>query len=353
MNNFYNRKDRNTADDFEKDTEDFLNSSMKDMNSRNQSTKKNNNSQKNRNHFSSFDSDILFNPKSKTPEYKEYMSTIFRGFIFIFMLLISLFSIFLIFKTPYYNYYAHNDPIILDKNNDVIFNDSFAKTTEKLKEEILEPKNSKVKLPTAVASKPAKIVADEDEMLRREFENAKPLKNQKDTEITTLLKKSETILEKDYAVNNKNKDSLPKDLPANDSFKYPNVDNKTKTTQLIDSSITDKNSSNKANKISEQRVWLVNIYSTIKKDDMPERMLRLKNQHKAALAGTTFYFVENQTDIGVTHRISVTKNQSGISYPSFANFVEAKSFCDSLKSQGLDCFVSAVNKSLLPKYIIK
>lgn len=417
MNNFYNKKGNHVDNDFEVESEDFLNSSMRDMNARTKSGKK-----KKINHdyeegiqfvdLASLDQDTLFKSSNRSPENAEYMSTVLRGFIFIFMLLISLFAIFLIFKTPYYSYYNQDTPIVLDENKNMMEANPFAQnpqTQQSLEEEIIEPEENNVKLPTAIISKPK--ISDEDEMLRREFENSRSAKNKQDTELTKLLKNSDTVVVKEKTIEtppiieskkieNKVVDNLPQDHPAQEIskvgteknnkkssgvFKYPAMGDKkmvTDNAQILaqnDTTNTEKSKlesiakspvkkeeakpvqpnisketqGNKPNNIAEQSVWLVNIYSTQNKNDIHERLIRLKNQYKNALAGTTFYLVDYNTAKGITYRISVTENHSGISHPSFATNTEAKSFCDNLKSQGLDCFISSVNKSSLPRYIIK
>lgn len=414
MNNFYNKKEKHADNDFEMEGDDFLNSSMKDMDDRTKSTKK---KKINQDYdegiqfvdLASLDREAIFKHSIRSPENSEYMSTVLRGFIFIFMLLISLFAVFLIFKTPYYSYYNQEEPIIIGENKSIMVSDPFAiapeysKNQAELEAEIIEPEQSNVKLPTAVISKPKPKVSDEDEMLRREFENSRSAKNKKDTELTKLLKESETATvvekpsKKPLALQNKSIDNkialndMPEDLPAEESvkspsvefskpnkksgsFKYPAMDDKkmvadnskvlssgTEEAELNKSS-KPKNSApeleksidnSKTNNVAQQNVWLVNIYSTAKKDDISNRLLLLKNQYRSALAGTTFYLVESTTEKGTNYRISLSENQSGIAYPSFANNTEAKSFCAKLKDKGLDCFVSSVYKSALPKHIIK
>ena len=410
MNNFYNKKDKYIDNDFEIEGDDFLNSSMRDMDARTKSNKKKKKINQDYDDgiqfvdLASLDREALFKSNIRTPENSEYMSTVLRGFIFIFMLLISLFAIFLIFKTPYYSYYNQDEPIILGENKNIINSDPFSitsstsKTTDQLKEEILEPEEqSNVKLPTAVISKPKTKISDEDEMLRRDFENSKTATNKQDTELTKLLKNSENVavVEKssknpiqnkpieNKMVTNDTPDDVPAEENSSTNFKYPAMGDKkmvTDSSQVfakengntelsskpvvtpkpkvpakVEPQIAkqEKIQENKPNNVAEQNVWLVNIYSTSKKDEIHERLLRLKNQYKSALMGTTFYLVENKTEKGTNYRISVTENQSGIAYPSFTNAVEAKSFCTTLKSQGLDCFVSSVYKSSLPRYIIK
>ncbi|MDR2008209.1 MAG: hypothetical protein LBQ34_04480 [Alphaproteobacteria bacterium] len=332
-----NKKEDYLDDEFEIEREDFLNPAMKDMDSRNNVSKLKKPKKTNGEQFISLSSKPSLRRKMGSLESNEAVSMIVRGFVFIFMFLISLFGIFLIFKTPYYSMYSQKEPIIL-KENAALANNPFAKSPQELQNSIVmaEPENTKV--PTGVLSK--KEVVDEDAMLQREFENSRN-QNKQDTALTQLLKND--------VVESNNNEVVDTPAPAS-TPKPPVVKSSPAPQNPAPTPITPK--------VAEQTTWLVTIYSTPRQDEMGERLLRLKNTYKNALSGATFYFVENKptgVDAGspTNYRISVAKTTAGIAYPSFNSNAEAKSFCANLKSQGLDCFVSTLPKSVLPGAIIK
>ncbi|MDR0484178.1 MAG: hypothetical protein LBH40_02735 [Alphaproteobacteria bacterium] len=368
MNNFFNKKEDYIEDDFDSNGEDFLNPSMKDMNDRNQQPK----AKKNKNKaegaqfigLTSLDDNRLFKKPNRNVESSEAIAMIIRGFVFIFMFLISLFGIFLIFKTPYYNMYSQKEPIILDENKNLGAANPFSnKSPEDLRSQIINEDEESTKVPTGVVSQ-NKPVVDEDEMLRREFENSKATTNKQDTDLTKLLKdnvEADTPQQENNVSQNESVKQMSEENVSQSTISpviqdvapaKPNVASSQNPSSAVSQRGNTTQSATPAT--AEQTTWLVTIYSTPRRDEMPERLLRLKDRYKNALNGVTFYFVENQTNNGgMNYRISVAKTLQGIANPSFNSNKEAKSFCDSLKSQGLDCFVSTVNKSSLPGALIR
>ncbi|MCL2567220.1 MAG: hypothetical protein FWE18_03905 [Alphaproteobacteria bacterium] len=365
MNNFFNKKEDYTEDEFIGDREDFLNPSMKDMDSRNHPAAPRK-SKKIPEGGQFIDLTSLGGRASlmrgtKNLESREAVSMIIRGFVFIFMFLISLFAIFLIFKTPYYSMYSQKEPIILNENQAIANNNPFAASKEELQNRIVALDEDNTKIPMGVVSK--NTPRDEDEMLQREFEKSQKPSNKKDTDLTKLLKNNVAAGESKAANNSSSSDlqSNSQETAASNNDTLQNRASGSGTTESLASNNNVNSPQNSANTqqsitpaIAEQTVWLVTIYSTPRQDEMPERLLRLRNAHKSALAGATFYFVENSNGgANINYRISVAKTTSGIAYPSFNNSAEAKSFCNNLKAQGLDCFVSTFSKSSLPQAIIK
>ncbi|UQY80303.1 Sporulation related domain conataining protein [Candidatus Hepatincola sp. Av] len=337
---------------------------------------------------------------SKENETKEYIQTVLKGFVWIFMFVVSFVAIFLIFKTPYYQYYKNKAPIKLNSNGDVVENgndititdnksynpseDFTNDTNNDMLENFSDDPNSSLNgnlkensvansqsensaSPTVV---PSKVVKNEDSSPNLKL-NSKNVKNT----ITENNKVSrEETLKRELASNNKNhlNDSdltnllknnrtlSDKQLARATTRPTPEVDSTNSANNV--SSIASSNSNATQAPISvnsakvtasNKSVWLVNIYSSTNKSTLKRSYNNLKNKY-SALQNTSAYFTEFFHNKGKTYRISVAKNTAGHSGNSYFNTkYDASKFCATLKGQGLDCFVSMVFLPSLSKYAVK
>lgn len=334
---------------------------------------------------------------SKENETKEYIQTVLKGFVWIFMFVVSFVAIFLIFKTPYYQYYKAKVPIKLDSNgnvvdsgNDITITDNksydpsekFTKNTNNdMLENFSDDPNSSFNSsslansgnntdesdnnkPPVVHSKeikdvdssknevakPKKTMAENNTTSREETLKRELAGNNKnhlnDSDLTSLLKNNKTLSDRQLAgattkptPESYNTTSVAGNNPVLSSS--ANVKSESGNVKLTNSTASNKS------------VWLVNIYSSTNKSTLKRSYNNLKNKY-SALQNTSAYFTEFFHNQGKTYRISVAKNTTGHNSNSYFNTKhDASQFCNTLKGQGLDCFVSMVFLPSLSKYAVK
>lgn len=330
---------------------------------------------------------------SKENETKEYIQTVLKGFVWIFMFIVSFVAIFLIFKTPYYQYYKARTPIKLDSNGDVVDNsndvtitdnkgyDPSEKFTKNTNNDMLENfseesnsslndsaldntnKNYSNKVPI-VHSKEIKdsdsnkhervktknTIAENNTISREETLKRELASNNKnhlnDSDLTNLLKNNKTLSDRQLA--RATTRSNPEIASVNSTNNTASLTSSNSTMAMAPTS-----SESTGGATSNKSVWLVNIYSSTNKSTLKRSYNNLKNKY-SALQNTSAYFTEFFHNQGKTYRISVAKNTAGHSGNSYFNTKhDASQFCATLKGQGLDCFVSMVFLPSLSKYAVK
>ena len=304
--------------------------------------------------------DSLLGQMFQSKERKAYVGSIVSGFMWIFMFFVSLLSIFLIFKTPYFSYYEQTTPyivgeegqirnmgenkeipnIIIDMNGNNIKDDesnqmlisrpnendrdipAFEKPIEQKDEEdkpkVIVPLRDKI-VENKIDDSPKRAITQEEDSRYQ---------NKVDTEITKILKNSSQ---------------------ANSSVKKAiETDTVVEKKLLVNQGANSVSRSKETSKYSQQ-VWLVTLYSSSNKNNFNTIWSQLKERNGGVLDNVEVYLIENNVDNKTTYRISIARKMFSDSYGNFATQNEAKDYCKYLKNKRIDCFVTAVDYTTLSK----
>ncbi len=358
MANFYFNEDKKAG----RANSDPLNASTKDTNFISKMTRKNMSSRDDMEKIDldSIEKDTFFSGVEKK-ESSEYFSSVMKGFVFIFMLLVSLLAIFLIFKTPYYDFYAQKDPYVLESPAGSEVVNPFAKN----------PNDNSLAQPTIPIIEEGGILSSKDNQLDSELsavesesksDITKLVKNNKIAELTKPEVKKPAITKKPE-VNVKNTKVVVKSTLA--EIKNNKIESNEQVVQEENPSVLDfgyatgkgtqKDSTTNTLQSGQttDMVWLVSLYSTKDKNELQNRLDRLKSSRPLIFKDAVIYFTEGSVDGVSNYRIAVAKNNSGVAYPSFTSQKEARDYCSSIKLQKLDCFSISVAKGNLVNYLVK
>ena len=312
--------------------------------------------------------DSILGQLFQSKERKAYVGVIVSGFIWIFMFLISLLSIFLIFKTPYFSYYEQTSPyivgeqgqisnmqdkeipkIIIDSNGNQIKEDDDSKML------ISRPNDNEISIPAFEKSiesdennddnTPQVIAPPVEQIIENKLPDAdkKPsinnnenrYQNKVDTEITKILKSEQ---QEKVAIGT-NTAKPKKELETNTAVEK-NLLTKKGTNIIANTQDTSKYS---------QKVWLVTLYSSNNKNNFKGIWSQLKASHGTILDNVEVYLIENIVDNKTTYRISVARKMFSDSYGNFATQSDAKDYCKYLQSKRIDCFVTFADYAMLSK----
>lgn len=355
----------------------------------------------------------LFARITDNNESNEYFKVVMRGFIWIFMLIVSLLALFLIFKTPYFTYYENKTPVVVPsqdkiKEEEYIDSNSVLKNNttnnkESITQEFIEEngdlKSSETDKDNSSSQQlevKSKNIASPDNQNTAVAPDT--LENKKDSVLTTMLKQnmSEETVNND-AISNPDITEKPEVAAPRTNKQFSNgvnnnVKERRKTSDYVplneedikvtpsepvtqkqalgnlvlekpnDSTteVNNKSVNSSTNNVTKtvlntkpvfSKGWLVNIYSGYNKNDIYGKIKQLKKENNV-LAGpdNVFYVVENKIKGGILYRISVAKNISSTEKPAFKDAQSARNYCNSLKSSNVDCFISEVDLATAQLY---
>ena len=311
--------------------------------------------------------DSLIGQMFQSKERKAYVGSIVSGFIWIFMFVISLLSIFLIFKTPYFSYYEQTSPYMVgeegqirkmgdskDIPNIVIdMNGNNIKDDESNKMLISRPNEDERTIPAfeqsveqkAEEDKPKVIIPQNDKIVENKIDDS-PKKTIKPTDESRYQNKVDTEITKIL------KNSSQSNAMAKQTIEKPKKAIETETT--VEKKLLAKQGSNSiasgkdASKYS-QRVWLVTLYSSSNKNNFNNIWSQLKARNGDVLDNVEVYLIESTIDNKTIYRISVARKMFSDSYGNFATQNDAKDYCKYLKNKRIDCFVTVADYAMLSK----
>ncbi len=341
MNNYY----RNNKDDYDNNnynnTEDYINLQSKD------NIRLEDEPNSNMNIFAQFTDNM---------ENREYLTIVSKGFVWIFMFVVSFFTLFLIFKTPYYLYYDQTKPLKIQQSinsiNDLIdtsssynknISNQFAK--ENLKKPIQNLPNKDV------SSNKDKNFSLETNKSDQNINSSKPTQSVKkndnkisssDSDITSLLKKN-TITSNKLNLSSQEKTYIKSS---------PYVNNSNSISSSMTANTNKKQSLSEDIKTNEPigKVWVVNIFSSSKKELLYNKLAQLKFVYSGILNDNlSYYFTTNLVNNAYSYRIALGNKDNGY----FSTSLAAKNFCLILKKSDLDCFISEISYKDLSASITK
>ena len=220
-----------------------------------------------------------------------YKKSFINGIVWIAMFLFSFISLFFIFQTPYYKYYDATDPILIENHNSLI-------------------ENSK------------NTFSNNDELL---FNN----------ELNSDTHKDQNVIK-----DNSNKDDL-----SNKKNSIANNNQSSSISMLLKDSENNNqiNKTSKNNVVLPNTIWLINIYSSNNQTILSDKLKEFKTKYSFLQNNYIFYIITINVNNTIKYRISLANSTNQY----YKTFQEANAVCKNFKFQGLDCFVSSVDKNNL------
>jgi hypothetical protein len=293
-----------------------------------------------------FNAETLGKSIPKSDKEEVYKQTIVSGIMWFIMFAVSLVVLFYIFNTPYYLYYNNKEPITLEANKPIFDNKSVFNNDNKLSfnQEIQQPLDDNVLNNAEENNLDENLDLNPLDPNVDEPNNANQINTDKNNNSEINDKKTTDSNPNLSLQNKKDKESSNsiQSLLKNENL---NVKKDLEAKSLKEKEPKQPEKINKSNNTSDL-VWLVNIFSTDKKETLDAQLKQLINTYPVLADGYTFYFTEFKDIQGnVKYRISIAKT----SLKFYEEGSDASKLCDMLKQSQISCFIGTVSKKSIYK----
>lgn len=296
-----------------------------------------------------FNAETLGRSIPKSDKEEKYKQTMVSGMAWLMMFVISLISLFYIFSTPYYLYYSEKDPIILEANKPIFDNKSVFNNDNQLSfnQEIQQPLDNNIDINEQQNNLDENLDLNPLDPNVEDIgnDNKKDMGNKSNNQIN---EKRTTDSNANLSINNKTDKESANSIQSLLKNETLNAKKALESKALEEKKVKQPENTTKPQKPQKTSdlVWLVNIFSTDKKETLGAKLKQLVNTYPVLEDGYTFYFTEyRDTQGAIKYRISIAKTTARF----YEEGADASKLCDMLKQSQISCFIGTVSKSTIIK----